>query len=277
MTGTGTLDKPDHISCFTYSGKSITTSDGAEIKIWELVPPSEEIKKAWAKSFRQNYCPDHEIDSFKEGTGLSRKEYLEQLVFPDKTSKPGPSIRSGDFAELLITDYVEFVQNYWVPRTKYAEKASRNESVKGVDIVGFKCANIAMPSTGDILLTFEVKAQSTGHTYDDRLQTAINDSSKDFVRIAQTLNAAKQRLIRSDNQEKAKLVERFQNSTDRPYTYKSGAAAVLTEDVFDEESIQKNTTVSEHKNAANLELIIFKGADLMTLVNSIYESAANEA
>lgn len=269
--------KPTHINCFRDSGKSLKTSDGADIKIWELDPPSEEIKKAWAKSFRQNYCNDEEIDSFRSGTGFSRKEYLEQLIFPDQTSSPGPSIRSGDFAELLITDYVQFVQNYWVPRMKYSEKASRNESVKGVDIVGFKCIDIALSNPKDVLMTFEVKAQSTGKSYQDRLQTAIDDSSKDYIRIAQTLNATKQRLIRFGNHEKANLVERFQNLADKPYIYKSGAAAVITNEAYDESLIQSNTKVSEHQNVDNLELVIFKSADLMSLVNSIYECAANEA
>lgn len=277
MTGSGALSIPDHISCFRDSGKLLKTSDKAEIKIWELDTPSEEIRRSWAKVFRQNYCSDDEIDSFRSGTGLTRKDYLEQLVFPDQALKPGPSIRSGDFAELLITDYVQFVQNYWVPRMKYSEKASRNESVKGVDIIGFKCIDISLPNSKDILMTFEVKAQSTGKTYQDRLQTAIDDSSKDYIRIAQTLNATKQRLIRFGDMEKASLVERFQNLTDKPYIYKSGAAAVITNDIYDESLIQTNTKVSDHKNVNNLELIIFKSADLMSLVNSIYECAANEA
>lgn len=277
MMGSRALSIPDHISCFRDSGKSLKTSDKAEIKIWELDTPSEEIRKSWAKVFRQNYCSDDEIDSFRSGTGLTRKDYLEQLIFPDQALKPGPSIRSGDFAELLITDYVQFVQNYWVPRMKYSEKASRDESVKGVDIIGFKCIDISLPNSKDVLMTFEVKAQSTGKTYLDRLQTAIDDSSKDYIRIAQTLNATKQRLIRFGDMEKASLVERFQNLTDKPYIYKSGAAAVITNDIYDESLIQTNTKVSDHKNVNNLELVIFKSADLMSLVNSIYECAANEA
>lgn len=268
---------PVHISCFRDSGKVLKTSDGADIRVWELEMPSAEVIKSWAKLFRQNYCSDADIDALRSGTGFSRKEFLEQLIFPDRFAAPGPSIRSGDFAELMVTDYVQFIQSYWVPRMKYSEKASRNESIKGVDIVGFKKINTDSDSPQDTLLTFEVKAQATGDEYVDRLQKAVDDSSKDFIRIAQTLNATKRRLLDRSDDEKAKLVERFQNMADKPYVYKSGAAAVLTEEVYDESLIQCNTFASAHQNRLNLELIVFKCSQLMTMINSIFDCAANEA
>jgi hypothetical protein len=52
------------------------------------------------------------------GTEFSNAEYLEYLrttVFPDGANAPGPSVRSGDFGEILIADYVEFVLGYWCP------------------------------------------------------------------------------------------------------------------------------------------------------------------
>ena len=65
----------------------------------------------------------------RAGTGKSRSQYLLDLVFPDRANAPGPGVRSGDFAELLISDYVEFILGYWVPRGKYAEKGSRDETI----------------------------------------------------------------------------------------------------------------------------------------------------
>ncbi len=89
----------------------------------------------------------------------TRAEYLVKLVFPDKSNAPGPGIRAGDFAELLISNYVEYLLGYWVPRGKYTEKSSRDESVKGVDILGFRLASSPTPSPADTLLTFEVKVR----------------------------------------------------------------------------------------------------------------------
>lgn len=270
--------KPSYLLQLKKSPASLQTSDGCLIDVWELqVDANSNHLADWAFRFRQHYCSDAEIDVLRAGTGLTRSEYLTQLVFPDMSTAPGPAIRAGDFAELLVSDYVEHLLDYWVPRGKYAEKASRDESVKGVDILGFRLTNSPKSTPTDRLLAFEVKAQLSGGKYTGRLQTAINDSSKDYLRRAETLNATKRRLLQAGEHDKALLVQRFQNLSDYPYIYRSGAAAVLSDTAYDEPLLQNATKIAEHQNSANLELIVVRGKELMKLVHALYERAANEA
>lgn len=258
-------------------GESLPLSGGGTCEVWELnVPNDAACLSEWASRFRQTYCPDRDIDILRAGTGKSRAEYLLELVFPDKSAAPGPGVRSGDFAELLVSDYVEFVLGYWVPRGKYAEKGSRNESVKGVDIVGFKCRDAGQPKSTDEMLTFEAKAQLGDGKYKDRLQDAVDDSSKDYLRAAETLAAMKRRMHVSGEQASMLVVERFQNAVDRPYRLLSGAAAILSGTAFDADGI-KGTSTAKHNNAGNLRLIAVKGKDLMTLAHALYQRAADEA
>ena len=272
------VTSPPHLGSLTKCAETLTTSDGFCIDVWELnVSENASYLSAWASVFRQQYCSDSEIDALREGTGLSRAEYLTQLIFPDKSTAPGPGIRAGDFAELLVSDYVEYLLGYWVPRGKYAEKSSRDESIKGVDILGFRLTNPPSPTPTDTLLAFEVKAQLSGGKYTARLQTAIEDSSKDYLRRAMTLNATKRRLRQSGQHDAALVVQRFQNLSDHPYVYRSGAAAVLSDEAYDEAALQKSTKVSGHQNAENLELIVIRGKEVMKLVHALYERAANEA
>jgi hypothetical protein len=269
---------PSHLSSLTKCADTLSTSDGCRIDVWELhVPPTAGYLSAWASNFRQHYCPDSEIDDLRAGTGLSRAEYLTQFVFPDKSSPPGPGIRAGDFAELLVSDYLEYLLGYWVPREKYAEKSSRDESAKGVDILGFRLTSPAAPLPTDTLLAFEVKAQLSDDKYAGRLQRAIDDSSKDYLRRAMTLNATKRRLYRAGQHDKVLVVQRFQNPSDHPYVYRSGAAAVLSDSAYDEALLQKSTKVAKHQNAGNLDLVVIRGTELMKLVHALYERAANEA
>lgn len=269
---------PRHLSGLVKCVETLSTSDGRCIDIWELtVAPTAGYLSEWASKFRQHYCSDDEIDALRAGTGLTRSEYLTQLVFPDKSAAPGPGIRAGDFAELLVSDYVEHLLGYWVPRGKYAEKASRDESVKGVDILGFRLTNVSVSTPTDTLLAFEVKAQLSDGKYSGRLQAAIDDSSKDYLRRAMTLNATKRRLRQAGEHDKALLVQRFQNPTDHPYIYRSGAAAVLSDMAYDEPLVQSATKIGDHRNAANLELIVIRGKELMKLVHALYERAAHEA
>lgn len=269
---------PRYLSGLSKRAETLLTSDGRRIDVWELTAaPNASYLSEWASKFRQYYCCDDEIDALRAGTGLTRSEYLTQLVFPDKSDAPGPSIRAGDFAELLISDYVEHLLGYWVPRGKYAEKASRNESVKGVDILGFRLTDPSATTPTDTLLTFEVKAQLSGGKYNGRLQTAIDDSSKDYLRRAMTLNATKRRLLKAGEHDKALLVQRFQNVSDLPYVYRSGAAAVLSDLAFNETLLHNETNIAAHENAANLQLMVIRGTELMKLVHALYERAANEA
>lgn len=255
----------------------LTLSGGGTCEVWEIAVPNDATYLSeWASRFRQTYCPDGDIDILRTGTDKSRAEYLLELVFPDKVTPPGPGVRSGDFAELLVSDYVEFILGYWVPRGKYAEKGSRNESVKGVDIVGFKCPVAGQPKVTDEMLTFEAKAQLVDGKYKGRLQDAVDDSGKDYLRIGETLATMKRRMHVSGDRASMPVVERFQNVADRPYQFLSGAAAILSDSAFDASGIQ-GTTTTGHNNASKLKLIAIKGRDLMTLAHTLYQRAADEA
>lgn len=267
---------PDYIHHLKQD-ESLTLIDGGACEVWELAVPNDVTYLGkWASRFRQTYCPDSDIDVLRAGTGKSRAEYLLELVFPDKTTPPGPGVRSGDFAELLVSDYVEFILGYRVPRGKYAEKGSRNESVKGVDIVGFKCLDAAYPKATDEMVTFEAKAQLGGGKYKERLQVAVDDSNKDYLRAAETLAAMKRRMHIAGEQASMLVVQRFQDAVDRPYRLLSGAAAILSDEAFDTDSI-KGTSIAGHNNAGELKLVAIKGKDLMTLAHALYQRAADEA
>jgi len=256
---------------------NLATSDGRKIEVWNLrVSDDPEQLKRWAAHFRQHYCHDAEIDTLRQGTGLTRTAFLLQILFPDEAVAPGPSIRAGDFAEILVSDYVEHILGYWVPRGKYADKSSRNESIKGVDILGFKMKS-NKPGELDELVEYEVKAQLSGSSYTGCLQKAINDSAKDHLRRAMTLNATKRRLQEAGDKDRALFVERFQNMADRPYVWRAGAVALLSDAAYKEKKIGNATDASAHPTVEKLDLVVIRGSDLMKLTHLLYQRAADEA
>ncbi|WP_211107098.1 Hachiman antiphage defense system protein HamA [Azospirillum thermophilum] len=234
------------------------------------------VMSAWAKHFRHHYCDDEELRIMVKGSKKTRSEYLHAIIFPDESSAPGPSIRSGDFAEILLADYLEYALGYWVPRNKYAEKGARNESVKGSDIIGFRVTDWYSDSNDDELYICEAKAQLSGNKPHPRLQNAIDDSAKDMVRQAESLHAIKRHLYRRYGEEEASKIERFQDVEDRPYRRSYGAAAVFNNSIFDKDSIQQSDS-SKHPEKDSLYLITIKGESLMELVRNLYNRAANEA
>lgn len=268
----------NHITQWLNKIANISTDERRTIECYELRHQQDQIiLSAWAKHFREQYCPDSVIDDLRAGTNLSRKEYLLQMIFPDQTQVPGPSIRAGDFGELLVADYLEFTLSYWVPRVRMESKAVRNESVKGCDVIGLRFQNFNGPdSPNDELAIYECKAGMT-LTNENRLQSAIDDSFKDQLRKAESLNFIKRRLKEKQDQQWRK-VERFQNPEDHPYIEINGAVAIFSSNVFTQwnDSISA-TSVNNHPNATRLKLLVIHGMDLMTFVHALYARAADEA
>jgi hypothetical protein len=275
--GGTTSTPPTHLAWLVNTEKTLTTSDKKKVELWELRhTPDTAALTLWARHFRNHYCPDDEIDELRSGTGLSRGEYLRKIVFPDRLIAPGPSIRAGDFAEVLVADYLEYLLNFWVPRTRYDEKAMRNVSTGGSDVIGFMIKKAGSPSLQDTLALYEVKAQLTGKKAKPRLQDAVHGSAKDVVRKSETLHAIKRRFIRRKMSAEAKKVERFQNAVDRPYTETFGAAAVFCKSLIDHGSICA-TDCKSHPHGKHLKLIVINGESLMKLVGALYDAAANDA
>ena len=217
-----------HIKWLRDTGERLTTVDGKTVEVWHLYYENDEVVlSAWARHFRNHYCLDTEIDYYKRGYRCSRADYLNRIKFPDATDAPGPSIRAGDFGEVLVADFLQYIMGFCVPRTRYADKDVRNESTKGSDIIGFKFIKGTQESPGDTLAIFEAKTQFSGGKALPRLQEVINDSIKDQTRKAESLNAIKQRLHYQRKEGEATLIERFQNIEDNPYIEISGAAALF--------------------------------------------------
>jgi hypothetical protein len=176
---------------------------------------------------------------------------------------------------VLVADYLEFTMQFWLPRTRYDHKTVRNESTKGTDIIGFKFVTDGNVDPKDTLALFEAKAQFTGKP-SKRLQDAVDDSAKDEMRRAESLNAIKQRLIDEGKVPQAAKVERFQDPADRPYVENYGAVALLSTPVFDALKIQATAT-SKHPGNSGLTLIVIHGNAMMALVHTLYKRAADEA
>ena len=275
------MNTPPHISFLRNTETTLNTSDGKQVEVWELCHTScSVILSAWAKHFREHYCLDTLIDRLSDGTGLSRREYLLQIKFPDEFGAPGPSTRAGDFGEILVADFLAFIDNYEIPsrKTRYCNKTNRNESTKGSDIIAFKFANSSNPTPQDELAVFEAKAKFSGNTNSaqKRLQDAIEDSAKDKLRIAESLNAMKQRFIDSGDIATEMKVKRFQSEADNPYKITNGAVALVCNSNYSS-AIATDADARTHPNSGNLRLIVIKGADMMALVHALYRRAADEA
>ena len=270
--------KPPHTEWFADTGQPLKTIDGKVVHVWEFRhQPDEEALSAWAVHFRNHYCLDGEIDHLLRGPSDSRADYLKDIKFPDPKVGLGPSIRAGDFAEILVADYLEYLAGYWVPRTRYDRKDIRNESTKGCDVIGFHFAREGKFSVQDTLAILETKTRfSNREKCKPLLQEAIKSSTKDPTRKAESLNAIKQRLLHRQAYEGVKKVARFQNEEDYPHKLSYGAVALFDIQFFNA-TLESLSDSSGHPSQEPLCLIVIKGKEMMELVHELYRRAADEA
>lgn len=262
-----------HQNWFSDTGTELTTTTGQTVKVIDFNHgEDEEMMIAWAKHFRNQYIHDEKIDEACTPMGLSRSDYLKDIKFPN-TANPGASVRSGDFSEVLVADYVQFVLDYSVPRTRHDAKLNRNTSPNGVDVIGFKLVG-GGENRRDEMISFEVKA-SLAAKNQSAFQNAIDDSKKDFnTRTPEALNAMRQRLKERGDLEQVKLVERFQNKTDHPFKEVTGAVLVCSTHCWEDGFV--TSANSEHPNE-NLYLLAIRGEQLMELANKLYKLAYDSA
>jgi hypothetical protein len=263
----------EHLNWLVDTGNIIKTACGKQAKIYHFDYDVHDlgVMGKWAKHFRNHYCGDGHIDVLK-APGQSRADYLLAMKFPSQTTAPGPSIRAGDFAEILVADYLSYLQGYTVPRTRYDRKGVPNESTKGSDVLAFK-SDTNNPAN-DELLVYEVKAKFTAKPK-PMLQEAIDHSAKDYLRLGESLNGIKQRMFDRKELGSIGLINRFQDSVNNPYKTKFGAAVVCSDSAFDIATLAGADSV-KHPYQADLELIAFHGKELMSLAHALYERAANE-
>jgi hypothetical protein len=269
------LTVPDHIAWLHNTGETVATVDGREVEIWVLQhADNPSILSNWATHYRNHYCRDEDLPDLVADTGLSNADFLTCIKFPDTAAAPGPSTRAGDFGEILVADFVEYVLGYWCPRQgRFEDRENRNVPSNGTDVIGFSFMEDE-PSPDDELLVIESKA-GFRPTAINRLQQAINDSSKDLVREAMSLSAIKQRLLKINRYDALK-VGRFQNQADKPFKRTNAAVAVLDNEIFNDMALDESDA-SEHPNGDNLRLIVIRGTSMMDLVHALYTRAANEA
>lgn len=259
--------------------KSILTKNGNEIHIYKLNSEllDDNSLNNWAFELRNNYIEEHILEKAISGTGLAKKEYLEKMIFPDPNIPQGAAIMSGEFGELLVYDYIDYVLKYYVPRIRYLNKVNPNTPIHGSDVIGYKIKIGNQPSKDDELLVAEVKTRSTVSGDKTKACTkivtdAITDSNKDRVRVGESLNAEKLKLLSRNRIEEANIVERFQNKTDNPYKLEFFAVAVMDNELYSDQVVL-DVVNSQGGNIKSTNILIIHSKKLKLFLRDLYRRA----
>ena len=182
----------------------------------------------------------------------------------------GPTVRSGDITEILVSDLLEFIFSYSVPRYKQKNRSGKNNSEHGTDVIAYRFFNDSkIPSEKDELIATEVKALLTSTGYDS-LENAIVESKKDEQRLARTIDHCRKRLKELGHIEQSVEISRFLLKPDNNYKLTYAAAGISSRQVVDQE-IELSTSGEQLHIRKSQEIFYIHGKTLMDLTHEIYE------
>lgn len=265
------MNLPKYINWFIEE-RGVTLEDGEPITCYRLdYTLDETIYCEWALHIRQHYESNEELANSLAVTKMSAEEYLRKFVVPQKTDALGPTARSNDFTEIMISDLLEFIQGYSVPRCKQRNRSGKGMSEHGTDILAYKFAKQdKSPNTKDELLAVEVKAGLSTDKYDPISKAAIDSIKYDEVRHSLTLNYYRKKLRSIDNNQQADEIERFQKKSDHDYIINYIAAAIISREEIENQVIS-GINGKDLKLRSNNQIFLVHGKTLMDLAHSIFE------
>lgn len=262
------MEAPHYVKWFVEE-TTVKLVDGTHIPCYRLDHTNDEdVLNEWAIHLRRHYESDASLAESMAELGLSAAEYLRDYVLPG-TQNLAAACRSGDFTEILVSDLLEFIHHYNVPRCKQQNRANKDRSTQGTDIVGYHYANPdGTASERDELIATEVKGLLSSGTY-EVLKKAADDSQVDEFRWATTLNFYRKQLKRNGNFDEAQRIARFQKKSEAQFRIRYLGVGVTSIDRIENNLISDYSGDDLMLNTGH-EIFLIHGKKLMALAHNLY-------
>ena len=264
------MTMPSHIKWFV-TEKGIHLKDRTPVNCYLIDYQDDDILiDEWALWIRRNYIGDEQLLEDAEVNKMSVEEYLTKYVIPQKNDPLGPTARSADIGEIIVSDLLEFVYGFTVPRYKMKNRSGKCNSQQGTDVIGYKYYHADhSKSDKDELIAAEVKATLTYEDYSS-ISKAIKDSAKDEHRLARSIDYCRKRLRELGQTQESEEITRFLFKPDMDYKLIFAAAGISSKKYVDSEiELDEKDDGLEIRNG---EMIFFiHGKKLMELTHKIYE------
>lgn len=264
------MNKPQYID-WLIEEKGVVLEGTHEVQSYRIdYSDDSEVIDDWALHIRRNYIKDQDLAESAELNGMTVEQYLKKYIIPQKEEPLGSTARSGNIAEIVVSDLLEFVMGYTVPRYKQINRSGKNNSEHGTDIIGYKFyKKDKLPNEKDELVATEVKAELTSEGYDS-LKKAIKDSSKDEFRLARTIEYCRKMMQYQNDSKCSREISRFLFKPENNYKIIYIAAGISSRTTVDE-NIILNTDGEEVKISNGQAIFFIHGQKLMDLTHKIYE------
>lgn len=225
---------------------------------------NDDVLDNWALHIRRHYIRDDELARNLAYRNLDSESYLRDWKIPDAAQ-----IRSGDFGEIVISDLLQFIEGYEVPRYKQHGRHDKNNSEHGTDVIAYKVSDLNKPSKNDELVAVEVKSRASSSDLIGAIAAADKDSPKDKSRVGMTLEYFAERSLDAGDTKTSEELKRFLHAGEHPFKQEFSIGAVVGVDNVKKSLLETKETEIVISNA-NRVFVVHR-AQLMELIHEIYE------
>lgn len=264
------MDRPLYINWIVKEADSII-KDNISMECYLIdYKDDDDIIDEWALHIRRNYIDDNVLTDCVSNYKVPVEHYLRQYIIPQRNEVLGPSARSGDICEIIVSDLLEFVFDYSVPRYKLMNRSGKNNSEHGTDVIAYKFhKEDKTPNKNDELIAAEVKGTLSKAGYES-LENAITDSVKDEYRLSRTIDYCRKRLKELRKENEAHDITRFLMKAENDYQIIYTAAGISSQEVVDP-IIELSVSGEELHIRQGQKIFFLHGKKLMELTHKIYE------
>jgi hypothetical protein len=256
--------KPRRIILISFFEKVTVDSDISFVVLKLSRKKTHEFKLQLPLKFRRCYIADSTLEEQLRDPELTRTELFDAYL-PDKGS-----IMAGEFGEILS---YHLLKSIYLPiqlsgPLKWRFKPDAKRAVQYTDVVLYHLADPNAPSIDDLLIAAESKVKST-KTDKHPIQDAIDGSADDRThRLAVTLAWLRRRAIKTNNQVRRKIYDRFiKISAYGSYNRHFKAIALVDHDLLDQELSKGIDTAQCFEKT---EILVVSIPDLQKLYECVY-------
>lgn len=253
--------KPKYIEWFVKNPEEIKLDTGESLVVYSINHQVDDsILDEWGKHISQHYIDDYRAEERAHKLKVSKEEYLKSNWF----DLAGKDI-SGNFAEIVFSDFIEFVLGFQVPRYKLFNNYPGNPQ-HGIDLFGFKFNE--KDSTKDIVNFMEVKAVLSKKDY-STISSSVEDINKRTDKqFALILENAHEKLFSLGCFDEVTMIERFQDSEKQCIRLKSSGAITISDTCTSDDFIGLKVT-----NGLDVMIHLIHGNDLLNVAKDLYRRA----
>lgn len=272
------MKKPEYLRWIIEEKAYISNCD-CDVKCFEISYNNDPaILDDWALHIRRHYISDEELDDECINLETSAKDYLTENIIPSRTEQREKVARSFVITEILISDLLEFLEGYSVPRVRYYNLSSKSATVLGTDVIGYKyAAPDKTPSVNDELVLAEVKGKLAS-TDTSVINQAIEHSKLDEFRVSVSINHVRRKMNVLGYKQEAKELLRFQKKTSTDYRTEYIAAGITSLDSMSRMVINGKEVLvvpdvdgKDFVVGNNREIFFIHGRELMNLTHEIFD------